>query len=834
MSFPRAPIKRFNEQIGCAPPPGTYEVKLVESGSKGAVSFQKSDRFKTNKDACQPSTGMEKMTSPMRRTWSADGLSGVGSQKKEKQALLKEMKQQKLLEKEIRSLVQQRGEQDKRLQALEEELRKVEAKLVAAMREKTGLAATVASLERQLADLKKANDLLKTKFSEDGTKKKMNALSMEILESKNKIDAKVKELGYMQINFEGQIKVLETDLVASRATVEAVKERNKALEDLHQEAKMHNEELEKEVDRLHALIQELRKEIQVLEGYLDNANDEIQELRLKDSQREKEFEDQLQLTAAASEEKRHMMKKLEEAAKELQGSQDHLKELHNKVELLQDKLSKTENDREQVSLEKAETEQNLSACVAKLGELDEQLEKHKEDVANVQSKLEAKKQEVIELKELLKTTEEELTQQFKDLEDKYQRLEKEKAVKEEESQKQKDDLKVEVKALEEKLMKGELEHQNLQELHKELLALYEEEKEKSSSLHELLEGLQTETQAERSQLETELEEALDELGQMETKEMHSEELIRHLEEENQQRTQAVLDIESQLNRKNKEIEEMIESHKLAMTKLREDHSNSLRKIGDMATELESTKKSMSEEMRLLEVRSCTLEEKVLKVTQQLEEEHKLLVEAEQSRNKAKEEYARMLLDAQTKLAQKDSELRKSQECHSLEMMQLQEKMERQNIEFQKELKEVEERSSSVVTTSEVEHWKKLYEELYAKVKPFQQQLDGFEAERKALLNENGAAQEELNKLADAYAQLLGHQNQRQKIKHVVKLKEENFNLKQEVSKLRNQMAKQKKEMEQLKHNQGHKRFDPSKAFKHDSKENGPPITPLKEGNRNML
>lgn len=60
----------------------------------------------------------------------------------------------------------------------------------------------------------------------------------------------------------------------------------------------------------------------------------------------------------------------------------------------------------------------------------------------------------------------------------------------------------------------------------------------------------------------------------------------------------------------------------------------------------------------------------------------------------------------------------------------------------------------------------------------QEQLNAFAAERNALLNGNGANQEELNKLADAYARLLGHQNQKQKIKHVVKLKDENISLKQ--------------------------------------------------------
>lgn len=61
--------------------------------------------------------------------------------------------------------MQQRGEQDRRLLTLEEELKKLESKLLVAVREKTGLAANVASLERQLAELKKANEFLKTKVT---------------------------------------------------------------------------------------------------------------------------------------------------------------------------------------------------------------------------------------------------------------------------------------------------------------------------------------------------------------------------------------------------------------------------------------------------------------------------------------------------------------------------------------------------------------------------------------------------------------------------------------------------------------------------------------------
>lgn len=151
----------------------------------------------------------------------------------------------------------------------------------------------------------------------------------------------------------------------------------------------------------------------------------------------------------------------------------------------------------------------------------------------------------------------------------------------------------------------------------------------------------------------------------------------------------------------------------------------------------------------------------------------------------------------------------------------------------------------------------------------QEQLNAFAAERNALLNENGANQEELNKLSDAYASLLGHQNQKQKIKHVMKLKDENVSLKQvtrksfakknltaerlgrplsylhpapilisgcacvclqEISKLRSQVSRQKSDLEQLKSKlpgAPRRRFDPSKAFQHN-KENET-SEPLKQG-----
>jgi hyaluronan-mediated motility receptor len=57
------------------------------------------------------------------------------------------------------------------------------------------------------------------------------------------------------------------------------------------------------------------------------------------------------------------------------------------------------------------------------------------------------------------------------------------------------------------------------------------------------------------------------------------------------------------------------------------------------------------------------------------------------------------------------------------------------------------------------------------------QLDMYEEERTTLESQNAAKDSDLKNLAAQYGQALGHQNHKQKIKHLVKLKEENVLIK---------------------------------------------------------
>ncbi|KAM9130135.1 hyaluronan mediated motility receptor isoform 2-T2 [Pangshura tecta] len=686
MAFPKAPLKRFNEATG-------------EMGNQQNLNSEVND--------CLPKT--------------ARRLKSLGSTDT---TIMKELKKQKMLEKEIRALVRERGEQDKRLRDLEEDFMKSEAKLTAAVREKTSLSANVASLEKQLLELTRTNEFLKSKFSEDGTQKKMSSLCMELMKLRNKMETKSKNVLAKQEDMEMKLQAVQRNLVHSKG----------------------------------------------------------------------------------------------------------------KVAQLEEKLTATERDKVE---EKCDTEKLLE-YITELSGVAEQIEKYKLDLLHMEKILAQKDQDIMALKDCFTTKEEELSKLIKELNERCQLLEQEKEKLLTENREKEQSMNAEIESLKKRLLLEEQEHQKLQQKQEEIYSQLQQEKELSTSMHQKLLEFQEEMTNERLLLEEELEEAMDELDKLHIKEEKVDKLVKHLEQENKSRAEELAKMEAKLKGKNAELERTNETHSKAIVQLQEEHSNTLRKLGESVAEFESYKGSMTEEMACLRLDNSSLQEKVAELRKAGQDMQQQLQELEHAKEKAKEEYARMLLDAQTKLALKEAEIRRTKESCIAQITKLQTKLEEQTEDFKKQL-EVE-RSRKTIDEKmaagfeEIQTWRALYEDLYNKTKPFQQQLDAFEAEKNALMNEHGAAQEELNKLSDAYAKLLGHQNQRQKIKHVMKLKDENAQLKQEVSKLRAQVAKEKqaqKELqEQLNEIQGIGRFDSSKAFQYDSKENGVPKTPLKEGDRN--
>ncbi|XP_049631610.1 hyaluronan mediated motility receptor [Suncus etruscus] len=465
----------------------------------------------------------------------------------------------------------------------------------------------------------------------------------------------------------------------------------------------------------------------------------------------------------------------------------------------------------------------------------EQLKKYKLEIAQLEETLKEKIQEVLSLQQ----SQEEsamLSKEVQDLSTKCQLLEKEKEDLVHEYKEREENLCSEMQNLKEKLILEKQEQEKLRQKDLQVDSLLQQEKELSSSLQQKLCCFQEEMTKERNVFEEELKKALEELDMLQGKEQQAEKLVKELEEEVRSRAEELKLLEERLKGKEAELEKRESAHTQATQLLQEKHSVAMQKLGDMMAEFESYKALTTSEIKDLKVENSSLQEKVAMAEKSTEDARSEMMTAKSTN----EEYARSLLDLQNKCALQEAEIKQIKALSLEEVTDLRNQLKHQSDDFQKQLEDAERKAEkeSVLAelTEEMNKWRLLYEELYNKTKPFQLQLDAFEAERQALLNEHGEAQEQLNNLRDSYAKLLGHQNLKQKIKHVVKLKDENSELKTELSKVRSQLAKKKqseaKLQEELNKVLGIKRFDPSKAFSHEKKEKFVLKTPLKEANAN--
>lgn len=706
MSFPRAALRRFNEPAGCAPSPGAYDVRPAEH-PRGPVSFQRSRRFRppdepAGQAAPSGNSGDLAATPSARPRAPGTQKQPPGSQQDARR-----------LRAEMRALVQERGSQDKRIQGLEAKLEKMEGKLNAAVRENSALTATSASLRKQLLEFTKINELLKAKFSEDGSKS-LRLLSLELRKLKHGRDAKAPAA--------------------------------------HQEDEGAPTELQEATPR---------------EGALGEGRPVV-----------------------ADQEKA-------------------------------DPKSGTE-----VLLE----------YIEEIGYLSDQVEKYKLDIAQLEEKLEAKTEELSGLRQSQEQSAV-LTAQLQDLSAKCQLLQTEREDLANRYKEQEENLNAEIKSLKEKFLLERENHEKLQQKELQMDLLLQQEKELSSRLQQQLCSVQEELTKEKTLFEEELKAALEELDKLQQKEKQGERLLQQLEEEARSSAKGQSLLEEQLTRTKAELEDSRAELTQASLLLREKDHSAAQSLGQVTAQLESYKVVTAREMEDLRLENLSLQEAVAGATQREEEAQQQL----QAAKRAQGDCERMLLDLRTESALREAELQATSESFLKKIADLQSHLERQEADLRKQLEEEKAReagrkSEVALLMEERDRWRLLYEELHNKTKPFQQQLDAYEAERQALLSQHGEAQEQLSRLGDSYARLLGHQNLKQKIKHVVKLKDENGQLKSEMLKLRSQLAKHKqnemKLQEELNKALGIRRFDPSKAFQHESKENFDLKTPLREGNGN--
>jgi len=206
----------------------------------------------------------------------------------------------------------------------------------------------------------------------------------------------------------------------------------------------------------------------------------------------------------------------------------------------------------------------------------------------------------------------------------------------------------------------------------------------------------------------------------------------------------------------KELEKKIQHLEKDKNKLKND-------LEIKAEEISSLNISLSTQQKLIQEH----EKEVAKIKYQLNQAEKSACKMDEIQNK--------MVDQEDEI----QKLKVSQQSHEKE---LQDKDKVIQI-LRQELDPLQENAQS---------YKEKYEALSRLVEPFREQLENYEVERNALVAQKKEAQGQVEDLATKYAQLLGHQNHKQKIHHLVKLKQDNLDLRTELAKVNLDLNKQKR------------------------------------------
>jgi len=261
----------------------------------------------------------------------------------------------------------------------------------------------------------------------------------------------------------------------------------------------------------------------------------------------------------------------------------------------------------------------------------------------------------------------------------------------------------------------------------------------------------------KGNLEVRQEELRSLRAQLETAEAETEGL-RHLLTKSEQK-------QSELETSNMAARNELETK---ATKLQHKVMEQVEKIADLETDRQEKEHIRMKEMEML----MQLRQKLDATEQQINSMQES-VERGESAQRSMEAQQRVLCEAEGRAAASEDAVEKwRQRMEEAELI----------------MKEMERR------LEEEEQQNKLLQDM---IEPFKDQLESFEIEKNALLSQSEQAQDEVKKLSDQYGKLLGHQNQKQKIQHVVKIKQENVELKSEISTLREQVLKNRKTISRL-------------------------------------
>ncbi|XP_068218157.1 hyaluronan mediated motility receptor-like isoform X1 [Palaemon carinicauda] len=262
----------------------------------------------------------------------------------------------------------------------------------------------------------------------------------------------------------------------------------------------------------------------------------------------------------------------------------------------------------------------------------------------------------------------------------------------------------------------------------------------------------------------------------------------------------VNNLQTSLMEKTKEYDALQEKY-TAATSTTEEMKVLETSVKRFRREIEAMNKTLASKDSSLETLTMTLESK----SEEVQSLYKTL-EEKQTALLASEGRVQHLEEVEEKLTKEKDALSVSLSAVQDELGEVKLQVSRIEITFNEEKSvEINQLKSSLEELNstnqslqeEADSWKNKFHSLENMIEPFRAQLDAYEVEKASLLSRSSADKEEVDKLSKQYATLLGHQNHKQKIQHVLKLKTENNQLREDVYKLRQETDRQRKTIKRM-------------------------------------
>ncbi|XP_032229781.2 hyaluronan-mediated motility receptor isoform X1 [Nematostella vectensis] len=791
--FPKA--KRFIQPASITPAPGSYDV-AKEGKKQSGVRFPKGKRFTDPKDVTPaPSIGhLDFSTCSNSSTLS---LSAAKPSRKMDKVKISELQDEIAdLENEIREL--------KAKKTLERELKEFQDRSVNTdasndlMDESVNTSVEFSVMDRQFADLSMNTDAdidkelfdrsMNTEPEErDFASHSINTDPCEDLNAL--VEEKESELASLQFRLHCEQENSLAELEMERSRNIALRERLTVLEKTSQDLSNDRDLAEEENRKLHGVASELgieniqmREELMEKEQLLQDLNRGIESFRHEE---EKKIND---LRKAVDEEMarvKNLEHKLQEA----------LQSCSNNISRVQARADELEAKNFELLSKIAETEDQLAETGLRKKEAEESYKRLVDENQSLESRLEQETTHNSELLKRITETEKHLVEiglRKKEAEESCRRLETECQELSTQLEHSQADLQRQhaLSATREEQLQAEI-HRNEEMMTNSL-----------KSLTAKFESLEQDSASAKSTFERELRTVHAELEatkaslQYSNKQTEEAEFVSiSLKGQMQQQQQTVSQLQDELDSSQARVKSL-EYGMMSMQEaaIREKaaaetrEQSMLNKLGVV----ENREKQLLVDLEIFSSKAKDAEDRVSEIL------------------KVKEEFGRRLVDTQTKFTQSEINFKRKLS-----------EIERENASLQ-EMIDSKSRNDENELEAQLHMWQTKYHELEEKIEPFKEQLDAFEEEKRALLCQSSQAQSEVNKLSAQYAKLLGHQNNKQKIHHVLKLKQENISLKTENAKLRETNEKQMRALKKMEEKAGNtsKKFNPNEAFQH-AKENRP-------------